>query len=217
MTVKRSISLQGNTYPVDVPDECPVCHRHSEVGFVTSDAVEQGQGVQAVFRCGYQGCRAFFICSYGPRPSAELLGVRPMKPTPTAFPETVSQLSPSFISIFNEADEAKHLGLKQVAGPGYRKALEFLLKDYAKSLAPERKQEIEKKFSGTVIAEFIPDPRIQAVGKRCLWLGNDETHYLRKWEDHDIDDLVTLIKLATNWIEIEQLSRTYTERMPDET
>jgi hypothetical protein len=131
------------------------------------------------------------------------------------FPETISALSPGFVSIFKEADEAKHLGLKQVAGPGYRKAFEFLIKDYAKSLAPGKDREIEEKFSGAVVTEFVPDARIQAVAKRCLWLGNDETHYLRKWADHDVDDLVTLIKLTTNWIEIEHLSKAYVEKMPE--
>jgi hypothetical protein len=142
--------------------------------------------------------------------------VRPLKPPESIFPETISELSPSFVSIFSEAAEAKHLGLKQVAGPGYRKAFEFLIKDYAKSLAPEnRKKEIEAEFSGKVVAEFISDPRIQDVAKRCLWLGNDETHYLRKWTDHDVEDLVVLIKLATNWVEIDQLSKKCVKEMPE--
>ena len=102
----------------------------------------------------------------------------------------------------------------------YRRALdsqafEFLIKDYAKSLAPEKAGEIQKKFSGAVVSEFIADARIQAVAKRCLWLGNDETHYLRKWTEHDVDDLVRLIKLTTNWIEIEHLSKAYVKNMPE--
>ena len=90
-----------------------------------------------------------------------------------------------------------------------------MIKDYAISLAPDRADEIRKKFSGAVISEYISDARIQAVAKRSLWLGNDETHYLRKWTDRDISDLVTLIKLTTNWIEIEQLSKSYVEQMPE--
>lgn len=215
MLIKRHISVHNHGYAVDVPDACPVCHRHSEVTLVTADAVDENRGVQAVFRCAYQGCKAFFICSYGARPSSNLVSVRPIKPQVTAFPETVTKLSPTFVSIFAEAEEATQLGLRQIAGPGYRKAFEFLIKDYAKSLAPDKAAEIETKFSGTVVADFIPDVRIQAVAKRSLWLGNDETHYLRKWTDHDVVDLVTLIKLAANWIEIEQLSKGYVQKMPE--
>jgi hypothetical protein len=119
-----------------------------------------------------------------------------------------------FVSVFTEADEAKYLGLRQVAGPGYRKAFEFLIKDYAISLALTKEKEIKEKFSGAVVLEFIPDARIQAVATRCLWLGNDETHYLRKWVDHDIEDLLSLIQLTIHWIEIEQLSKQYVKEMP---
>lgn len=118
------------------------------------------------------------------------------------------------MAVFAEAEEAAQLGLSQVAGPGYRKAFEFLIKDYAISLAPDKADDIRKQFSGAVVTDYISDSRIQEVAKRSLWLGNDETHYLRKWESHDIKDLVALIKLTTNWIEIDHLSKAYIQQMP---
>ena len=57
--------------------------------------------------------------------------------------------------------------------------------------------------------------KIQTVAKRALWLGNDETHYLRKWEDKDLTDLRKLIDLTIHWIEMEKLSEEYIEDMPD--
>jgi hypothetical protein len=217
MFTKRGIAIQNHGYPVDVPDACPICHRYSEIAFVNADLFENNGNVQAIFRCAYKGCRGFFICYYGPKPSSALLSVRPLKPPDNIFPETISKLSPTFVSIFKEADEAKHLGLKQIAGPGYRKAFEFLIKDYAKSLVPGKDHEIETKFSGNIVSDFIADARIQAVAKRCLWLGNDETHYLRKWTERDVEDLVTLIKLTTSWIEIDHLSKSYVKEMPENT
>ena len=214
MNINRGIAVQNNGYSVEIPDACPICHRHSEVQFITAEAVNQGTGVQVVLRCAYAGCRQFFIGYYGPIPSSKLLSVRPIKPKLSPFPEAVATLSPMFVSIFAEAEEAAQLGLHQIAGPGYRKAFEFLLKDYAKSLQPARSSEIEAKFSGMVVAEFIADARIQAVAKRSLWLGNDETHYMRKWNDHDVSDLVVLIRLTASWIEIDYLSRSYVESMP---
>ena len=84
---------------------------------------------------------------------------------------------------------------------------------FAKSTRPDEEDRIEKMFSGKVVDEFISDPRIQAVAKRALWLGNDETHYLKKWDKHDINDLETLIKLTINWIEIERLTKSYSEEI----
>ena len=57
---------------------------------------------------------------------------------------------------------------------------------------------------------------MQAIAKRTLWIGNDETHYLRIWKDKDITDLIILIKLLVDWIEIEYLSNQYeTDMMPE--
>lgn len=215
MHIKRTISVRNHSYPVEVPDACPICHRHSEIQVVGADAIDDGRAVQAVLRCAYVGCRQHFLCYYGPITSGTLVSVRPVKPVLSTFPEAVTTISPAFLSVFAEAEEAAQLGLKQIAGPGYRKAFEYLIKDYAKSIAPDRAAEIEAKFAGAVVNDFVADPRIQAVAKRSLWLGNDETHYLRKWTEHDVSDLVTLIKLAANWIEIDHLSKSYVESMPD--
>ena len=215
MHLRRNISIANHHYQVEVPDACPICHRHSEIEVVRAEAIDNGAGVQAIFRCAYTGCRQFFFCYYGPRPSSEPQAVRPVKPQPSAFSDAVRSISPIFVQIFDEAEEAAHNGLINVAGPGYRKSFEFLIKDYAKSLAPAKAGEIESRFSGAVVADYISDARIQAVAKRCLWLGNDETHYLKKWTAHDIGDLVALIKLVAHWIDIEQLSKKYVAGMPE--
>lgn len=171
--------------------------------------------MQVVYRCGYQGCQQFFLGYYGRVGEGNLLSIRPIKPLISHFPKSVKQISPSFVAVFAEAEEASQLGLSQIAGPGYRKAFEFLIKDYAISLAPDKEDDIKHKFAGSVVSEYIQDARIQAVAKRSLWLGNDETHYLRKWTDHDVSDLVNLIKLTANWIEIDHLSKSYIEQMPE--
>jgi hypothetical protein len=215
MTEKRSVSVRNVGYGVEAPEACPICHRYSEVKIVFADVVERGASVQVVYRCGYQGCENFFVGYYGPPGQGVLLSVKPIKPKTSQFPESVAKVSPTFVAVFAEAEEAAQLGLSQIAGPGYRKAFEFLIKDYAISLAPDKADDIRKKFSGAVVSEYISDSRIQAVAKRSLWLGNDETHYLRKWTGHDVDDLVALIKLTTNWIEIDHLSKSYVQQMPE--
>jgi hypothetical protein len=127
-------------------------------------------------------------------------------------------MSPEFVEIYKQAKEAQDNGLTQVCGPGYRKAFEFLIKDYAKSKVAEEatRKAIEATFAGTVVKDYIGDVRAQAVAKRALWLGNDETHYLRKWTNHNIDDLITLIQLTIHWIEIERLSEKYVADMSED-
>ena len=211
----RNISVENHDYSVEYPDKCPICHHHGEISVIKTHQEPNNTGVQVVFQCAFSGCKSFFIGYYPPRGQKELKTLKPQKPETTSFSESILKLSPNFISIYEEAEEALHLGLTQIAGPGYRKAFEFLIKDYAKSLKPEEASRIEQMFSGNVVKEFILDPRILNVATRALWLGNDETHYLKKWTQHDIKDLITLIKLAMNWIEIERLSETYSKEMPE--
>lgn len=211
----KQINVENHSYMVEYPDKCPICHHYSEIQVIKTFVEPNQSGVQVVFQCAFTECKSFFIGYYPPKPQKELKALKPQKPEIAVIPESIKELSPTFVSIYEEAEEALHLGLTQIAGPGYRKAFEFLIKDYAKSLKPEDAERIEGLFSGNVVNEFITDPRIQSVAKRALWLGNDETHYLKKWTQHDLNDLITLIRLAINWIEIERLSDAYSEEMPD--
>ena len=185
----KNILVGNHSYAVEYPNECPICHHHSEIECLKTTEEPDNTGVQTVFQCAYSGCRSYFVGYYGPRGSKELYGLKPQQPTTSTIPDSIKEISPNFVSIYKEAEEAQQLGLSQIAGPGYRKAFEFLIKDYAISIKPENQVDIESMFSGNVVKEFITDPRIQAVAKRALWLGNDETHYLKKWVAHDIDDL----------------------------
>lgn len=213
--VEGTLNADGHNYQVEWPEQCPICHHHGEIRGLTTSHIKKRNEVQVVFECAFSGCKSYFIGYYGPPRDNKLLALKPIKPMISVFPEVISNLSPPFISIYAEAEEARQLGLSQIAGPGYRKAFEYLIKDYAKSMVAEEKENIEKAFSGTVVDKYINDPRIQAVAKRTLWLGNDETHYLRKWESHDIEDLINLIKLAVNWIEIGELTKHYCDTMPE--
>jgi hypothetical protein len=46
-------------------------------------------------------------------------------------------------------------------------------------------------------------------------LGNDETHYVRKWEDKDLTDLKTVIELTLHWIEMAEMTDSVMNDMPE--
>jgi hypothetical protein len=56
---------------------------------------------------------------------------------------------------------------------------------------------------------------VRLCAERAAWLGNDETHYTRRWEAHDITHLKTLIRLTTIWIESELLTKQMKKQMPE--
>jgi hypothetical protein len=96
---------------------------------------------------------------------------------------------------------------------GFGKALEFLVKDYCIRRDPTKAEEIRKCFLGICIRDFVSDTNLKKCAERAAWLRNDETHYVRVWGDHDIEDLKVLIRLAVNWIANEMLTERYFAEM----
>ena len=119
------------------------------------------------------------------------------------FHKSINEISPSFVEIFNQAFASEQYGLCQICGVGYRKALEYLIKDFAIKRKPEKEDEIKKTALFNVIKDHIDDTKIKIVSKRAVWLGNDETHYVRKWETKDLNDLKNLIDLTLTMIQAE--------------
>jgi len=122
--------------------------------------------------------------------------LKPSTYLPRDFGKDIELISIDFVKIFNQSAQAEELGLDEIAGPGFRKALEFLIKDYAILRNPSKEQEITKSLLGSVIASYVDDNRIVSTAKRAAWLGNDEPHYYRRWKDQDINDMKKLMELT---------------------
>jgi len=227
----EATDFQGTGHSISVemlPDQCPLCHKGIEPKFRfaffrdNDYPTVSNNEVQAIFQCPRIQCRALFIAYYfqyneGPRhlrvPEYQLDGLSPYSHEEKIFPDSIKNLSPSFCTIFNQATEAQGRKMTEIAGPGYRKALEFLIKDFLISENPDETQEIKKQWLGDLIRDKIKDTNIKVCAERAAWLGNDETHYLRKWSDKDIGDLTKLITLSVNWIENVLLTKDYSKTM----
>ncbi|ELY1993136.1 DUF4145 domain-containing protein [Flavobacterium psychrophilum] len=131
------------------------------------------------------------------------------------FSETILNISPNFVLIYNQAYSAEQYNLSEICGVGYRKALEFLIKDYLILNNESESEKIKKKLLGACIADYIDNIRLKSVAKRAVWLGNDETHYIKKWETKDLQDLKKLIELTLHWIEMESLTDSLESEMPE--
>jgi hypothetical protein len=223
---------QGAVHPVRVesaPDVCPLCHvgidpKFHFAFFLDNDyPTVNDNHVQAVLQCPRADCRRIFIAYYiqrnriamqdRERPKYQLTGIAPYSYKEEVFPESIRKVSPSFCTIFNEAAHAEGRNLKNIAGPGYRKALEFLLKDFLVAEYPNEAEQIKKEWLGNLIRDKVQDENIKGCAERAAWLGNDESHYLRKWDDKDLSDLRTLIRLCVNWIENHLLTKRYLRSM----
>jgi hypothetical protein len=196
------------------PDECPVCHRrvHSEfrIGhLIGAPETPRRSNVQAIFLCPATECQSLFIGYYrefnGPHGDGagvfELTSVAPRSSTPPPIYSGIGSMSKDFTEIYTQATEAENRALNQIAGVGYRKALEFLVKDYCCYKLPGDAEAIKSMMLSPCIEKYVSNEDIKHCAKLATWLGNDETHYVRKWEDKDIEDLKALVSLTMSWIE----------------
>lgn len=201
------------------PDVCPLCHHAME--FVNHEYASYNavaRLAQLVHRCQKISCQNLFFANYWRNPSTDqllFLNVSPINHVPRSFSEIIKNTSMEFCDIYNQALASESQGHLKICGVGYRKALEFLVKDFLIGLHPDKAEEIKTKFLGKCIEEYISNANIKTVAKRAAWLGNDETHYVRIWEGKDLQDLKKLVDLTVHWIEMEQLTSEAMKEMPD--
>ncbi|WP_227005613.1 hypothetical protein [Bacillus paralicheniformis] len=197
------------------PEKCPLCNSIQDPSFVAAFKLSHSK-IEAIFRCNKALCNSLFISILSKsRPISDMYTVNfsyPTRPKRVDFDVDIENISPLFVEIYNQANKAESSYLHHVAGMGYRKSLEFLIKDYLIKHKGEDEETIEKEFLGKCINQYLSD-NIKKVAQRATWLGNDETHYHRVWEDRDIQDLKRLINLTVYWISSEIKTEKYITEM----
>lgn len=204
--------LEGRTTGnkrIILPDECPTCHVGVEPKPTLGILGRNRERLQAPLICPRDDCQSVFIADYRWNESEnayELISTGPTSVRERDWPTEIRDLSQRFCTIYSHAAEAEYCKLDEIVGPGYRKALEFLVKDYAIHKNPDDEETIRSKPLAQCISDHIDSAnvkkaiKIQKTAERAAWLGNDETHYERKWSNHDIKDLKTLLDLTITWV-----------------
>lgn len=202
-------------------DTCNHCNHSIMPEFISSNLAgspeNRGTTLELVYRCTRNSCSRLFISSYRRTWSRGNEMIKEFKfqssiPVASSKPEVpneVIDVSPSFYEIYVQSYLAETHDLEEVAGVGYRKALEFLIKDYCILKNKDKEENIKSLQLAKVIGQYIEDANIKACAKRAVWLGNDETHYIKKWENKDISDLKILIKLTVGWVQNCILTQKY--------
>lgn len=207
----------GDVYLDTLPHDCPFCHRSITPRPITS--IVNKKQIEVFFACPNKSCLKSFIGYYqynGVGGANSFTGqVSKGNLISRLFSEVITTSFVDFVTIYHEAQCAEQQSLLEICGVGYRKALEFLIKDYAISKHPTKQEAIEKAMLAKVISDYVSDANIKSVSKRAAWLGNDETHYVKKWVGKNLNDLKKLIDLTVHWIEMEKLTASFEEDMPD--
>lgn len=208
------------------PDTCPFCHHgiNPEIFFGYEFDNFTKWNIRVVYSCPRKNCLELFIGVYSKnifddiyrRGTPVFRGCTPYKFKEEEFDEVIREISPNFVTIYNQAKQAEERNLDQICGLGYRKALEFLIKDYLISRFQEEADKIKRNHRfDSVIEQYVTDDKVKFLAKRASWLGNDHAHYTKRWEDKDIRDLKRLIMTSLYWISAEKELEYYQREMQE--
>ena len=194
---------------IELPSFCPRCgvHLSPEVIYAYMIDYEDEEDNKAFLLNFCPECDQCFISKHI-FDSKEGSGYRfessaPVVPHKNTFSSNIATLSPDFVKIYNESLAAEEMGFSSICGMGYRKSLEFLIKDFLICQNPSLKETISQKTLGACIKEYISDDRLQSLAKASAWLGNDETHYVKKHNDYNVVNLKSFINAFVTFIDAE--------------
>ncbi len=210
MEEKKKCSYFENEYI----NECPYCDKGIRADFLFTNA-ERFDGIYYIDSlCKCPICNRIFWASYNFDGILDPLGYpigsakvtyHPPKQAITKFSIEISNLSPKFVAQYNQAEKAEQLGLDDVCGLAYRRAFEYLIKDFTIKLSPQQETEIlSDNMLSNVINNRLPEKyginEIKEISKRVWWLGSDYAHCQKHYVDKDISDLKECIDITQHYI-----------------
>lgn len=207
--VKSIVAGTTSEHSIEVPNECPICHTRIRPLIVYASRDDKLHNIDSVLISCVLSCpechELFYTknIKYPKIDSCSLVSSGPVVPEKKIFEEEITNTSPNFVEIFNQSKAAEAYNLNQIAGVGYRKSLEFLIKDYSCKKNPNEADAIKKTNLAKCISTYINQTEIVATALAATWLGNDETHYIRVWDEMDISNLKSFIEACVYWIIME--------------
>lgn len=216
-----NFTFNYSSYAIENPSQCPHCHNGIEPRYLGSFP-EQGpnntQICYSLWKCTHRDCRSIFGTVYDIQGQGRCTfrGYLDGSPIGPHWPESILTIESRFIETYNQSLQAEYNGLSEIAGMGFRKAIEYLVKDYLIHKDPELKGKIEDSQLAKVIGDNFSDPKesdLKDLLQRATWLGNDMTHYLQYHENFDINDLKELVKLVMDEIHSIEQKRHYIENI----
>lgn len=119
--------------------------------------------------------------------------------------DILATISPKFIDMYNQALQSEHAGNIELAAIGYRASLEVLVKDFAINELHEPANNVEEKKLFDAISQYLNQPDLINTADVVRILGNDYTHYKRKYPQHDFELLKGYMDIFLKQIEVQYM------------
>lgn len=218
----QKIDQDSITY---ISNICPFCNKTGRqiyiTGFTTVGEADEGAGM-VITKCTFCENTAIRVMSidldtndFGLNEYNEKYREKRIIPSVTEqeFPEIIITEYPKFSKIYRQSEIAESNNLDLICGMGYRRALEFLITDFLKKTKPELKEELEKtNMPFHTKIDKLPN-EIRSLPKVSSWIGNDETHVIKRNKNLNIQDMKAFILALVKYIEMKEQLRRSTEIM----
>ncbi|WP_288477997.1 DUF4145 domain-containing protein [uncultured Clostridium sp.] len=199
--------ISGNTvlFTAEKPIICPHCGAFIEPKLVSyQNILFSDFSIYLIAFIGSCCEKAFFATYRLIDGNGELLTLYPSN-KPSQLPDSIKKISPRFINLYNQAYTAEQNNHFELAGCGYRNALEVLIKDYAINELKKDPKEVVKKSLNNSIKDYIPSVNLSNSADVIRLLGNDYTHYERHYEQIEFEVLKRYLRIFIDNIENEYL------------
>ena len=199
MQTKFELCTGNSETSFDYPETCPICKTSIFPSIIYNAEKKSFDSFLMIVIFSCPKCQDIFAGNYVLTDAymgydSELKSLSPTAYAPKEFEQAINDISPKFVKIYNQASHAESLELDKICGMGYRKSLEFLVKDFACIEKPEDKDKIQTMPLLQCINAYIENEHLKSLAIAAVWLGNDETHYSRKHIDYDIASLKNFIQ-----------------------
>ena len=227
MHFRKNNSNNGNSNYAENPNICPHCHVANEPQQLFAHFDNKVNKLISVWRCNFNQCNKVFavshieIMSSGQYEIERNLNGLPKGPI---WPEPIKNLKDGktlgteneeeskFIKTYLQSLEAESNGHDEIAGMGYRKAIEYLVKDWAIQNNGKDKEKILGQWLSAIIKDYFSGD-LKEILERATWLGNDQTHYNKLFEEYNINHLKDLIDLIMVELDRDFKKRHYIENI----
>lgn len=181
-TVDYYFSAISKTLTIQIPQSCPLCGignnpTTNEVGRLE---IQEGYVFTLHHRC--PACKKYHMTNQeylNQDDKTTMILVYPNKVV-IDIDDLFIEHAPRFVEFYSEAIEAEKMGLENIAGTGYRSAIECLIKDYALAFELDTKEYLSdpKLTFNNAIDRYVKDDDLLKGALHFIRLvGNGYTHW----------------------------------------
>lgn len=192
-TVEYYFSTLGKTITIQIPKTCPLCGignnpTNNEAGKLE---IQEGYIITLHHRC--PSCKKYHMTNqeYLRQSDETTMALVYPNKVVTDIDRLFIDHAPRFVEFYSEAIEAEKMGLENIAGTGYRSAIECLIKDYALDFGLDDKEYLSspKLSFNNAIDRYIKDDELLKGALHFIReVGNDYTH----WDKNSSISLLTM-------------------------